>query len=64
MFPQRTVAGRIPNMKMVSEGRGVSQLQQQDWELLRWVLESNTFTVRSMDVEKKVGCPGNNNVMS
>lgn len=49
----KCIAGKIPNMKMVSEERGVSEMQRQEWELLHWVLEPNIFTVKTADIEKK-----------
>ncbi|XP_041464105.1 protein mono-ADP-ribosyltransferase PARP16-like [Lytechinus variegatus] len=49
----KSVAGQIPNMKMLSEGRGLSGMQQEEWDLLKWVLEPNVFSVKSVDVEKK-----------
>lgn len=46
------VAGRIPNMKMISEGKGSSGMQQHEWDLLKWVLEPNIFTVKSVEDKK------------
>ncbi|XP_071503844.1 protein mono-ADP-ribosyltransferase PARP16-like [Diadema antillarum] len=49
----KLAADGVPNMKMVVERRGVGHMTPASWELLKWVLQPNTFTLRSLDVEKK-----------